>query len=88
MNVIFEDNTVNRVVFHFNKAHNADNTIPTWVVKHKGQTYYVNHLDSDVGFTTKETPDNDHTKGSLQFKGCLKVFTENGETIAKISKEV
>lgn len=64
----------NRVVFHYNKAHNQDPSIPPWVVKAKGQTYYVNHLVSEVGFTTKETPDNDHTKGSLMFRGQLEVL--------------
>lgn len=57
-----------------------------WVVKHKGNTYYVNHLDSEVGFSTKETPDNSHTKGSLQFKGKLKIEEENGESTAYIRK--
>jgi hypothetical protein len=44
-----------------------------WVIKAKGETYYVNHVDveSGVGFSTKETPDNIHTKGSLKFKGKL-----------------
>ncbi len=88
MEITFEDNTTNRIVFHYNKAHNEDSTIPTWVIKHKGKTYYIDHLDSDVGFCTKETPDSEHTKGSLQFKGCLKIYSENGEAIARISKEM
>lgn len=32
----------NQVVFHFNKASITDSKIPMWVVKAKGQTYYVN----------------------------------------------
>jgi hypothetical protein len=55
-----------------------------WVVKHKGVTYYIDHLDSEVGFTTKETPDNTHTKGSLQFKGKLSIIEEDGNTTAEI----
>ena len=39
-----------------------------WVLKIKGQTYYVNHVESKVGFSTKETPDNESTKGSIKFK--------------------
>ncbi len=33
-----------------------DPTVPMWVVKHKGITYYVNHMDvlPNVGFSTKE----------------------------------
>jgi len=69
-----------RIVFHFNKAHLKDKSIPMWVIKHKGKTYYVNHVNSTVGFSTKETPDNEHTQGSLQFRGCItiNVFTTNG----------
>ena len=73
-----------RIVFHFNKKHNEDQSIPAWVVKCKGETHYVDHLDSRVGFTTKETPDNSHTKGSLQFKGSLKIIKENNMTTALI----
>lgn len=72
--VILEDLTPNRVVFHFNKAHNQDpENIPTWIVKHKGKTHYVHHLESEVGFHTKETPDSEHTKGALQFKGRIRI---------------
>lgn len=39
-----------------------------WVLKIKGTTYYVNHVNANAGWTTKETPDNLHTKGSLKFK--------------------
>lgn len=56
-----------RIVFHFNKAHLKDPSIPMWVLKHKGKTYYVDHVDFEegIGFSTKETPDNPHTKGRL-----------------------
>jgi hypothetical protein len=55
-------------VFHFNKHHLVDNTVPMWVLKAKGNTYYVKHVTSTVGWSTKETPNNPHTKGSLKFK--------------------
>jgi hypothetical protein len=85
MEILFQDETINRIVFHYNKAHNADQMIPQWVVKHKGQTYYVSHLESNVGFTTKETPDSEHTKGSLQFKGKLEIIKhEDGRQEARI----
>ena len=41
-----------------------------WVLKTKGQTFYVNHVNSTVPWSTKETPDNLHTKGSLKFKNA------------------
>lgn len=83
-NIIFQDNEVNRIVFHFNKSSNQDLTIPMWTVKHKGQTYYVNHVDSTVGFSTKETPNNEHTKGSIQFKGKLSIVEDNQTKTALI----
>ena len=63
------------IIFHFNKHHLVDSTTPMWIVKHKGKTHYVEHLESNVGFSTKETPDNSHTKGSLKFKGHLSFET-------------
>lgn len=76
------------IIFHFNKKHLENPTIPMWVVKSKGQTYYVHHVDVDegVGFCTKETPDNPHTKGSIKFKGVLHLVVENDQIIAKITK--
>ena len=56
------------MIFHFNKHHLIDSTVPMWVLKTGGSTYYVKHVDARVGWSTKETPDNPHTKGSLKFK--------------------
>lgn len=74
------------VVFHFNRAHNSDPSIPAWVIKHKGQTHYVHHIDvSDgVAWSTKETPDNPHTKGAIKFKGNLELVHDEDSIIAKI----
>jgi hypothetical protein len=73
------------VVFHFNKAHLSDSSIPMWVVKCKGETYYVHHMESSIGFKTKETPDNPHTKGSLKFRGNLEIQEKDGQTLAFLS---
>jgi hypothetical protein len=72
------------IVFHFNKAHLKDATIPMWVIKHKGKTHYVHHFTSEVGFSTKETPGNEHTKGSLKFKGNLTLYEEDNKNVALI----
>lgn len=56
------------MVFHFNKAHLTDSAIPAWTLKFKGESFYVSHVDAQVGFSTKETSDNPHTKGSIKFK--------------------
>ena len=76
----------NEIIFHFNKKYLEDANIPMWVVKTKGQSYYVNHVEvsSGVGFNTKETPDNPHTKGSIRLKGSLKIEEVNNEIIATI----
>lgn len=50
-----------------------------WILKIKGQTYYVNHVESNVGFSTKETPDNESTKGSIKFKNVnIKIENDIG----------
>jgi hypothetical protein len=73
-------------VFHFNKGHLADPSIPMWVLKTKGESYYVNHVDCSVPWSTKETPDNPSTKGSLKVKDCLLVIDdENCATISELS---
>lgn len=72
------------IVFHYNKAHNQDTSIPPWVVKVKGQSYYVHHLDSVVGFSTKETPDNEQTKAALKFKGKISITEEDNQIFALI----
>ncbi len=48
------------------------------MVKCKGQSYYVKHVTvkPGLGFSTKETPDNEHTKASIQIKGRLEIVNE------------
>ena len=77
------------IIFHFNKKHLEDSSIPMWVVKSKGVTHYVHHVDvaEGVGFSTKETPENPHTKGSVKFKGVLHLFVDGNNIIAKITNE-
>lgn len=64
-------------MFHFNKKHLEDSTIPMWVLKTHGETFYVDHVDADMSWTTKETPDNNHTKGSIKFKEVLLKIDDN-----------
>lgn len=75
MNQIEELQKKDEIVFHFNKAHLTDNNIPMWVLKFKGKSVYVDHVDvlPGVGFSTKETPDNPHTKGSIRFRAKLSI---------------
>ena len=84
--LILQSDKRESIVFHFNKKHLQDSTIPMWIIKHKGETHYVNHVDvsEGVGFSTKETPDNPHTKGSIKFKGRLSINDDDNIITAKI----
>lgn len=74
------------IVFHFNKKHLEDQNIPMWVLKFHGETYYVNHVVCNVPWSTKETPNNSHTKGSIKVKDCLLQINEDNEAyITKIT---
>jgi len=73
-------------VFHFNKKHLEDQTIPMWVLKFHGETLYVNHVDCQLPWSTKETPDNSHTKGSIKVKNALLRVNDNNEaTLAELT---
>lgn len=56
-----------------------------WVLKTKGETFYIHHMDSDCAFSTKETPDNPATKGSIKYKNCWLSIDANSN--AKLTKE-
>ena len=72
------------VVFHFNKKHLEDSEIPMWILKAKGDSYYVDHVNCLKGWSTKETPDSTHTKGSIKIKDCLLLIDD--ENVATISQ--
>lgn len=74
-------------MFHFNKASLSDGSIPSWVFKVDGRTYYVHHAHfENVTFETKETPDNPHTKGSLKVKGFYEQKVEDGKMIGIVKQ--
>jgi hypothetical protein len=54
-----------------------------WVLKTKGESYYVNHVDCNMPWSTKETPDNPHTKGAIKVKDCLLIIDD--ENTASLS---
>jgi len=73
-------------VFHFNKKHLEDQTIPMWVLKFHGETLYVNHVDCQLPWSTKETPDNSHTKGSIKVKNVLlRISDDNEATLTELN---
>lgn len=50
-----------------------------WIIKTRGETFYVNHVECSVPWSTKETPDNSHTKGSIKVKDCLLTINDANE---------
>lgn len=76
-------------VFHFNKKHLEDPSIPMWVVKARGESYYVDHVECELPWSTKETPGNSHTKGSLKIKKChLVIDSDNTAHFYKLTPEI
>lgn len=76
------------LVFHFNKKHLEDQSIPPWALKTKGQTYYVNHVECSVPWSTKETPNSQHTKGSIKVKNALLTIDDsNTATIVPLTAQ-
>jgi hypothetical protein len=57
-----------------------------WVIKTHGESFYVHHVTSELAWSTKETPDNTRTKGSIKFKECLlEIDSENSAAIKSLS---
>lgn len=57
-----------------------------WKLAFHGETLYVNHVDCQMPWSTKETPDNPSTKGSLKIKECLLTINDTNEaTISALS---
>jgi len=74
-------------VFHFNKHHLVDPTVPAWTIKTGGKTYYVEHVSADLPWSTKETPDNPATKGSIKFHKALLTIDDNNHARFTVLKD-
>lgn len=62
------------IEFHFNKKHLEIPELPMWVLKAKGETFYVHHVDFNLNISTRENPDHASTKGSIRIKkGNIKI---------------
>jgi hypothetical protein len=63
-----------------------DSTIPMWVLKTHGETFYVDHVECSVPWSTKETPNNSHTKGSIKVREVLlTIDTNNTAVLTKLT---
>ena len=59
-----------------------------WTLKTRGQTYYVAHVECNVPWSTKETPANPSTKGSIKVKDCLLVIdADNTASISVLTNQ-
>lgn len=57
-----------------------------WILKTHGETFYVNHVECNIPWSTKETVDNPSTKGSIKIKDCLLTIDEdNCATISTLT---
>ena len=57
-----------------------------WKLAFHGETFYVNHVDCQLPWSTKETPDNPATKGSIKVKDCLLTINDSNEaTLTKLT---
>lgn len=64
--------------FHFNKKHLENPEIPCWILKCKGETFYVHHVECNIPWSTRETPDNPSTKGAIRIKRGNVTISEDG----------
>lgn len=82
-NALFPLTIEARVIdFSFNRVHNEFEFMPRWLVKANGKTYYVEHFDSQIGFSTREMTD-PKTKGMLRFRNAsMTIDQSNTATIA------
>jgi hypothetical protein len=77
-----------RVDFHFNKKHLEFPWIPMWVLKTKGKTFYVHHVNALCPWSTRETPDHDSTKGSIRLRDCSLEIDADGVATLKAVESV
>lgn len=62
------------VDFHFNKKSLEWPWLPFWVIKAKGQTYYVDQVTSHLPWSTRNQQANTHTKGVIRWKNASVSF--------------
>jgi len=60
-----------------------------WKLAFKGESYYVEHVTCELPWSTKETPGNSHTKGSIKVKNChLVIDQDNHAHLKELTQEV
>ena len=64
--------------FHYNTGSTLYPDLPTWVIKAKGKTFYINNMTSNLPWMTRETP-NASTRGMIRFRDCDLSIDKNGQ---------
>lgn len=59
-----------RIDLFYNRAHNEFDILPRWVIKTKGKSFYVDHIDANVPWSTRELEDGP-TRGMIRFRKCM-----------------
>lgn len=65
---------------HFNKGSIEFAFLPKWTVKAQGKSYYVEHIDARMGFSTRELEEGS-TRGMLRFRNVTMTIDETGTAI-------
>lgn len=67
--------------FHFNKGSLEFPFLPMWALKTKGMTFYINHIDANIPWSTRELPEGS-TRGMIRLKsGDIAIDAEGNATI-------
>jgi hypothetical protein len=67
--------------FHFNKGSLEFPFLPMWTLKTKGKTFYINHIDANIPWSTRELPEGS-TRGMIRLKnGDITIDAEGNATI-------
>lgn len=66
---------------YFNKKHLQFPLIPMWALRTRGQTFYVNHLDCQTAWSTREKPDDKSTKGMIRIKRGTVHINKQGDAL-------
>lgn len=72
-----------RVDLFFNKASIQYPVLPKWVLKTKGKSFYVDHIDADLPWNTREL-DSGPTLGMIRFRKCqISISADRVATLRK-----
>ncbi len=72
--------------FHFNKGSLEFPFLPMWTLKARGMTFYINHIDAQIPWSTRELPEGS-TRGMIRLKnGDITIDVEGNATIVQSQK--